>query len=1558
MSQEIGGRSDKFGNEFERLWVVSLALRILDGTATSLLWEPLGRTGEGIELRLTLPDGRVEVHQCKIENKYHGNWTIRALQKAGVVDAMRQQLDRSDVDKYVFVSRDPCRILDDLADRASRCNDDAQAFLDSSLSSTKHRSEFSNLCQVWKLDEKVIEDVIHATSYLRRIGTERGFWQDSERLRLEREARIFAEGEGKAIIASLIRFLSDSLGNEVNATQLRHHLRANKLPPRDLLDDPSVAAAIEQLQNQFRRSLSEVLAGNDIISRPATDEIYKLLTDADGPRLIMVHGRAGHGKSGVLLELTTRLDEQAVPFLPLRLDSQRPDGGKAYFHDVLGLDAHPVHCLLSIAGSSPAILIIDQLDAVRWTSSHSELAWQICREMIELALARPTVRVVVACRTFDLEDDRRFKAWESELATQHRTGVPSKRVEITNLTDDDVREFVKRHGESYEQLAPRQRELLRIPLCLYLWWTLRSEDLLPESFSTTSDLMRVFWRSRRQKLTAERAVTESQLAECLDRVVDYLDRAGRQDFPAMLVESFPGIVDAIRSLHLIQYARTGFLQFAHQSFLDYLVAERVLRESLDRGTSPLEWVRTHDQSLFRREQLRQLLMLLREQSPDQYTGLLRQLLHDADVRFHLRHLALGILRSAESPTDEEYELLHELLTDDAWRQHALRYVVLEHGGWMKRCSDAGLLREWLESENEKAIEDAIRMFQFAPTSHRYLVDEALAPFTNSDAPAWADRIDRTLPIEIGHDTELSFQWRWQRVRSGAMSFALYGLHSAMKVHPLRVVKLLEAVFQRQIDVAEQPPNRDQENDDRRLQTFERSEWDDILEQVDAAGWDGWTCLLPVMVRSVRVTRELRRLQLRQRRTRKDPTSLFLPTGSLWNSQRALKELNGVLRRLLTRIGRNIVRKEFDRVWRACSELDLIRSRALNRLVCDILHDAPRDRADAVLQWLHADQRRFRVGNSHSRSPQKPAADLIARFAPTCSKTVFRELEAAVLKHHDPDEKYSVKIQLEHLRKRSVLLPNDYGRGQLVLLSAMPKERLGSLARSALSTWLGKFGDPKTWDLDRGVRSGCVSSSLPRERLHLLSDGTWLRMISTDWEAVRQRRRSDNWLTERSHRMFARDLGELTRMDPSRFVRLAHQIPSESPIEYFECILRGLDQREEPSNRPDELPDWEPAPFEDIQSLILNLTDADLTSSELTNAICWVVRNRPKEHWHIRVTDFIADACVNAPTPTGPPREGFDGELNPWEGQRGMAVESLHQLVLNHSGCALRYLPEICRSVRDAHPSVRVSAAGLSNGLVRWNVDSAVELFILACNHPDDRVLSGHYVPHFLSVIWSRYPKATEPLLRRMVGSTHSDAATLGAYWTTVGCVAEGLYSELAEACRNGTVPQRIGVAGALVDLSKVDKYRDSALKILPCFFSDPDESVSNKAAHIFYRNAEMLNQPTGPSLALELANSLAFQRDPSDLLMPLDRYAGSLLPYAEVMVAVANSASGILASLIRNHQTRHGIVSRVLPDILLRLYQEAEGVNNTEIRHRCLDAWDSLLKSQVVGLDTLNAIDS
>ncbi|HEV2845212.1 MAG TPA: hypothetical protein VG477_10230, partial [Thermoanaerobaculia bacterium] len=182
MSREIGGRADKDGNEFERLWVVDQALRVLQGKATSLQWEPAGKSSYGMELEVTLPDGGREVHQCKIERDLKGHWSASDLATADVLKAAQRHLQRPGVSEFVFVSRDPAAsALRDLVERAHRMNEDPELFFEAALSAREHQAEILRLCKEWGLDAELASDRVQAFSLLQRIRFETGIWDQSQR---------------------------------------------------------------------------------------------------------------------------------------------------------------------------------------------------------------------------------------------------------------------------------------------------------------------------------------------------------------------------------------------------------------------------------------------------------------------------------------------------------------------------------------------------------------------------------------------------------------------------------------------------------------------------------------------------------------------------------------------------------------------------------------------------------------------------------------------------------------------------------------------------------------------------------------------------------------------------------------------------------------------------------------------------------------------------------------------------------------------------------------------------------------------------------------------------------------------------------------------------------------------------------------------------------------------------------------------------------------------------------------------------------------------------------
>ena len=78
----------------------------------------------------------------------------------------------------------------------------------------------------------------------------------------------------------------------------------------------------------------------------------------------------------------------------------------------MGLPESPALCLAGLSGDRPGVLILDQLDAIRWTAGHSPEAWSVCRELINQTLngKNNSIKVILSCRTFDLENDPMLKS--------------------------------------------------------------------------------------------------------------------------------------------------------------------------------------------------------------------------------------------------------------------------------------------------------------------------------------------------------------------------------------------------------------------------------------------------------------------------------------------------------------------------------------------------------------------------------------------------------------------------------------------------------------------------------------------------------------------------------------------------------------------------------------------------------------------------------------------------------------------------------------------------------------------------------------------------------------------------------------------------------------------------------------------------------------------------------------------------------------------------------------------------------------------------------------------
>ncbi|MFO0954314.1 MAG: serine/threonine-protein kinase, partial [Isosphaeraceae bacterium] len=557
-------------------------------------------------------------------------------------------------------------------------------------------------------------------------------------------------------------------------------------------------------------------------------------------------------------------------------------------------------------------------------------------------------------------DDPRIKAWERESK--------ATRLKVEPLDDAAVDAVISSRGVNAASLDSKQHRILRSPQGLYLWLALHEGDNCPPTFRTTTDLMRRYWVTIRRRLTT---LKPGQYESVIEALVAQMDRRGTLSAPRTVVDGWPDEVDALLSLNVLVEGPAGKLLFNHQSSLDYLSAVRILNQVHAREGTVLGWLAGDDQSLFRRGQLRQILTMLRDDDPGLYIDSLRGLLQEQGVRFHLRHLAIQMLGHSDIPTLEEAELIVDLLESPDWVDHVYFQVLAGREAWFDELFRRGVLRRWLDGPEEWKINLAIRIVERVVETRGEAIE---ALFLDRGQVKWPERlvhaIWRTPPEKL---TSTLFDFTLDMKRRGEWrvhDFADW--KSLAQASPRRCLQLLETKISRDLDELKTSSDGgavSRRNRDYDLMLVGLSSLASSASTIPIEAWD---TLVPRYLQASRLWRGLRR---RSRRNGWNPHA--------YEADRSLRQVGRVLRKVLTAVGREMVRNSPEDFWhRTGSKAET--AKPLRRLIdCCIAHGSD-GRADAAIRRLLSDPSRLRSGHGDRGSAYRPAWKLIRRYSAVCS----------------------------------------------------------------------------------------------------------------------------------------------------------------------------------------------------------------------------------------------------------------------------------------------------------------------------------------------------------------------------------------------------------------------------------------------------------------------------------------------------------------------------------------------------------------------------------------------
>lgn len=1359
---------------------------------------------------------------------------------------------------------------------------------------------------------------------------------------------VLLENSGRREVEELSSFLLDFqyvdlTGDELDLQKLliaikqyprirERFLRSDRLPIGDIQE------ALKRLQDRFASSLRPYLAGGRKIERPETQQVRAYLED-DTTRIVVIHGVAGSGKSGVLLQLADELSHLGRYYLPLRLDRIHLQGTPRHFGiQELFLPGSPGECLARVGNEdSGAILLLDQLDALRWTGAHSTEAWDVCRETILDALAAsPSTKIVVCCRSFDLDHDPQLRTWRE--GTRNLRPLPVGDLSIEQVQSAIAR-LVTAEGVA-RPLDESELQLLRRIHHLQMWMTLYPKLGAQGSLRTRRALMEAFWQDRRTRLS-ELGISPDRVETIEQRLIDKMDEGARLSVPSALLSLSSKEVQAFQSLHILQMdSERDHVSFCHQSYLDYLVSIRIAEEISCGSKDLLTWLGTREgQSLFRREQLRLILEGLRDWNRVRFLTELQAVLSaDQEVRFHLRLLCLQFLSQLTAPSAAEKALVIELLNDTSWKEHVIEEVIRGKPVWFEALDDAGTMQAWLASSDNALQEFALRTILSVVETSGDRVARLLRPYLGA-GEEWVSRLLWVLRFDPATDTDALFDLRLDLAKRGHFRAQLVDWSELAKSKPRRFLRLTCQLLLTVADDVSRSGHRHFRSRNLDWHDFDKVDSKHLPEAFHGSTWkELFETVIQLAKLSSQHYDELHVLE-----TYAVPIEAVEPVITL-----------------LSDLGQSLLQKD----WRAFTTLgvSLSHDRRGEAIFLDSLRRGPidSDYADWALTWLMGDPWRVRLQVRRSSSKWRLSGQVVRRYASIASEEVYRSFEEWLVGYREPD----FKSQYRHRHKRITETgrledPSNFGRTQHALFPLLVHERSSTDLLRRVAELNRKFGAGKVLELEEpSSQGGFVGSPIGYEVLAAMTDRSILKLVSS--HKLRDDTRGHRWtwkadhIEEASPETISSDFRVATERQPERFGRLLARWPSGGHPAFLEAIFSGLASPK--PQGPSSTSDWEPPSHRllehllslpIVQSLIQNATD-----TQVAIHLCGLLDRYSHYAWTDNAIEIVAWIAQYHPHP-GPDEypvwsdaSSFNRlESNALNVTRGRAGYAIRSLLFRHPSSFRRLQPAIESLVTDPHPAVKVAAQEVCLPIINIDKDKAVELFLTACNGPD-QLLATRAADNFFRYSFRTHLSQLLMVIDRMVGSSLSEVATAGARWVTAARLVAGELEMRFEDCISGDRNLRKGVAEVASPLIGEGDYAEEAKATLLRMADDPDRDVGRIVSRSFRKlNLERLQADR--EAWSRFARSKAFQSDPTPLLQALEKQSGNLLPFADCLIAAGTTFAEELIETA--HSGAHGLgrdAALFLLPLLLRLYEQAKDQDHV-IYLRCLDLWDRLLEHRI-----------
>ena len=1424
-----GGPANKLGNRYESWWTIRQLVRIIDKEADSIRIED--PNFDKAEFVVAVGDNR-ELHQAK-RSRPEGKWNLSNLRS--ILEAMFEQLSTNENTRFVFVSGSDAPELRELAERAISAKDQEE-FESMFVDAQTQKEVFERLKDIRKTDAATAYRLLHRIEV--RTIDEREL---EDKVRELLQARFLSSPE---VCDALRSFAEDSIHKCINRDDLISYLSGKGFSLRRLTRSSDAPSLIYEATDRYLDSIKRKLIQDSLIPRSSTKE---LLEKINGPTPrgsdCVVTGKAGGGKTGCVIECVEALRQSNDPIavLAFRLDRIDPVSSTKELGKSLELEESPALVLEAAAKaiSCEAVLIIDQLDAVSTTSGRSSDFFDVVEDLLDEVRGlreRVKLHVVVVCREFDWENDHRLRRLLAK---------DDAKISVTDFSLDEVKSSLRADGFNTALFDAKQLELLRLPQNLSLFLDANySSDLQPDFFSE-KDLFDLYWDEKREAVNRRTAFSSDNWANIIQALCDEITESQQLSVTKEKLDQFPND-------YLIQMASEGVLSFdgkrygfGHENFFDYCFA----RAFMTKEDSLVSFLIPSEQHLFRRAQVRQVLVYLRDADRGRYCRELSELLRDERIRYHLKDLAIVLAVLMSGPEENEWNVIaswieSELEAIKSGRPNIDKFASLVWNrfyfsqNWFQIVDRKDLITSWLASDNEDVIDMGVGYVRIHQEHAGDRVAELLEPFVKKNGK-WPQRLSSVMQLATFENSRKLFDLLLKSIDNGTLNNSNWGTYRRLKVPPDWIAEVTAHWLQRRLSIVRSAKD-----------STGIPNWNDLFNHDDFG---------PELIRdsATKAPEEFVQHVL--------PVILKIADEAVYGENPAAPKRGAVWGYLINGDSVSISETCRDAAAIAVEKLAETRSDSIDKILAELrsrdtylanflllraytvgaehfANDAVSDLCDKT--W------RFQCG--YSDNPYWIAMQLIEAATPLCSGENCTKLEKAILDYIPPWERTP-----EGYKRR--------GHACFNLLSSIPVELRSRNAQGRYMELERKFREPDSSPQE--LRAYTVGSPIEKADAEKMTNEQWLRAIQ-EYDSEERKHLWENPEKGGASEL-AQMLQEFVEQEPERFARLSLRFPLGTHPSYIEHILYGLKETGGFTELKLEVCRKAYNEYRDSCGIaITNLLGSieELLSDDAVQMLDWLATKHSdpdKELWSKEAT-------------SGTPYYGGDILRHGINTTRGRAAWAIRDLIQRNRSYIEHFCSTIERLVNDNSVAVQACTSSTLLAILRHDSEFALGQFLRLVESRDsqpsnDRLLATPDVQRFIRYGLYEHFGDLQIVVEKMLRSNLPKTSESGARLVSIALLLQHDNAEdLVEEALRGNSPQRLGVAQVASGNIGVEACRQWSEKKLLLLFDDDDSEVRQEAAGCF-RNLEEQSLESYENLIIRFCDSAAYQEDSFSLIYVLEK---------------------------------------------------------------------------------------